>query len=78
MTSTDQPSFCSPIRTLLSLSLFSPLPQVSGSTHFMNDLGLDSLDAVELVMAVETEFDLEISDADAEKIVYGSYLWCAV
>ena len=35
----------------------------------MNDLGLDSLDAVELVMAVETEFNLEISDADAEKIV---------
>lgn len=35
----------------------------------MNDLGLDSLDGVELVMAFESEFGLEISDSDAEKIV---------
>eukprot|EP00729_Bicosta_minor_P008553 gene8554-13323_t len=42
---------------------------VTGSTHFMNDLGLDSLDGVELVMAFESEFGLEISDSDAEKIV---------
>lgn len=38
------------------------------SSHFMNDLGVDSLDAVELVMALEEEFDIEIPDEDAEKI----------
>jgi len=35
----------------------------------MNDLGLDSLDAVEVVMSFEDEFAIEIPDADAEKIV---------
>ncbi|MDA8414211.1 MAG: acyl carrier protein [Desulfobacteraceae bacterium] len=35
---------------------------------FMDDLGADSLDTVELVMALEEEFDLEIPDEDAEKI----------
>eukprot|EP01006_Ploeotia_vitrea_P033730 TRINITY_DN65626_c10_g2_i1.p1 TRINITY_DN65626_c10_g2~~TRINITY_DN65626_c10_g2_i1.p1 ORF type:complete len:142 (+),score=67.17 TRINITY_DN65626_c10_g2_i1:50-427(+) len=42
--------------------------KVSDSAHFTNDLGLDSLDAVEVVMAFEDEFAIEISDADAEKI----------
>ena len=36
-------------------------------TNLMNDLEADSLDAVEIIMAVEEEFDLEIPDADAEK-----------
>ncbi|EDQ90174.1 uncharacterized protein MONBRDRAFT_36740 [Monosiga brevicollis MX1] len=40
-------------------------------SHFINDLGLDSLDAVEIVMAVEHEFSLEIPDAEAEKILTG-------
>lgn len=40
------------------------LPEAS----FMEDLGADSLDTVELVMAFEEEFDLEIPDEDAEKI----------
>ncbi len=35
----------------------------------MDDLGADSLDTVELVMALEEEFDLEISDEEAEKLV---------
>jgi acyl carrier protein len=42
--------------------------QVSGDASFMDDLGADSLDTVELVMALEEEFDIEISDEDAEKI----------
>jgi acyl carrier protein len=36
---------------------------------FIDDLGADSLDIVELIMALEEEFDLEIPDSDAEKIV---------
>jgi acyl carrier protein len=42
--------------------------QVTDEASFMEDLGADSLDTVELVMALEEEFDVEISDEDAEKI----------
>jgi acyl carrier protein len=41
---------------------------VNSETSFVNDLGADSLDVVELVMALEEEFNIEISDEDAEKI----------
>ncbi|MCP5112828.1 MAG: acyl carrier protein [bacterium] len=42
--------------------------QVDPSASFTDDLGADSLDIVELVMAFEEEFDLDIPDEDAEKI----------
>lgn len=42
--------------------------QVTLQASFVNDLGADSLDTVELVMALEEEFDLEIPDEEAEKI----------
>merc|ERR1711881_810839 len=42
--------------------------KLTTSAHFKNDLGLDSLDTVEVVMAIEEEFAVEIPDADAEKI----------
>jgi acyl carrier protein len=42
--------------------------KVTPETHFINDLGADSLDTVELVMALEEEFDTEIPDEQAEKI----------
>lgn len=42
---------------------------VTPTSHFFNDLGLDSLDTVELTMAFEDEFAIEIPDADAEKIL---------
>lgn len=42
--------------------------QVLTESSFMDDLGADSLDTVELVMALEEEFDIEIPDEDAEKI----------
>jgi acyl carrier protein len=43
--------------------------EVTPQSKFVEDLGADSLDVVELVMALEEEFDLEIPDEDAEKIV---------
>ena len=42
---------------------------VEMEASFIDDLGADSLDIVELVMALEEEFDIEIPDADAEKVV---------
>lgn len=42
--------------------------EVSASSSFVDDLGADSLDTVELVMALEEEFDTEIPDDEAEKI----------
>lgn len=42
---------------------------VTMEASFIDDLGADSLDIVELIMALEEEFDLEIPDSDAEKIV---------
>ncbi len=42
--------------------------EVKNSSSFVNDLGADSLDTVELVMALEEEFECEIPDEDAEKI----------
>ena len=42
--------------------------EVKNAASFVDDLGADSLDTVELVMALEEEFDTEIPDEDAEKI----------
>lgn len=42
---------------------------VTTEASFIDDLGADSLDIVELIMALEEEFDTEIPDADAEKVV---------
>ena len=42
--------------------------QVDNTASFVDDLGADSLDIVELVMALEEEYEMEISDEDAEKI----------
>lgn len=42
---------------------------ISMDTTFIDDLGADSLDIVELIMALEEEFDMEIPEAEAEKII---------
>lgn len=42
--------------------------EVTLESSFIDDLGADSLDVVELIMALEEEFDVEIPDEDAEKI----------
>lgn len=41
---------------------------INTESSFLDDLGADSLDIVELIMALEEEFDIEIPDADAEKV----------
>ena len=43
--------------------------EVTGNASFVDDLGADSLDRVELIMAFEETFDIEIPDEDAEKIL---------
>ncbi|KAF7278775.1 hypothetical protein GWI33_008007 [Rhynchophorus ferrugineus] len=43
--------------------------KLSLESHFINDLGLDSLDHVEVIMAIEDEFGFEIPDTDAEKLL---------
>ncbi len=42
---------------------------ITMESSFIDDLGADSLDIVELIMALEEEFDIEIPDEDAEKVV---------
>jgi len=42
--------------------------EVTDTAHFIDDLGADSLDTVELVMALEEKFNIEIPDEDAEKL----------
>ena len=42
---------------------------ITTEASFIDDLGADSLDIVEIIMALEEEFDLEIPDSDAEKVV---------
>ena len=49
--------------------------QVTGDASFLDDLGADSLDTVELIMALETEFDAEIPESEAVKLTtYGSVI----
>lgn len=56
------------IREIIAEELGVDLEEVTDDASFVDDLGADSLDTVELVMAFEDEFDIEISDEDAESI----------
>lgn len=56
------------VMKIISEQLGVPESDVKLESSFVNDLGADSLDTVELVMALEEEFGVEIPDEDAEKI----------
>ncbi|MBI5484245.1 MAG: acyl carrier protein [Deltaproteobacteria bacterium] len=56
------------VKEIVAEQLGVEAAQVVPEASFMDDLGADSLDTVELVMALEEEFDIEIPDEDAEKI----------
>ena len=56
------------VKKIVSEQLGVNEAEVKNSSSFVNDLGADSLDTVELVMALEEEFECEIPDEDAEKI----------
>ena len=56
------------VKKIVSDQLGASIETIENDSSFVDDLGADSLDTVELVMALEEEFDLEIADEDAEKI----------
>ncbi|MFG3818420.1 acyl carrier protein [Limnothrix redekei LRLZ20PSL1] len=56
------------VKKIVADQLSVEVEQVVPAASFSNDLGADSLDTVELVMALEEEFDIEIPDEAAEKI----------
>ena len=56
------------VKAIVAEQLGVKLEQVTPNASFVDDLGADSLDTVELVMALEEEFETEIPDEDAEKI----------
>tara|TARA_B110000977_G_scaffold63640_1_gene86582 strand:+ start:1116 stop:1355 length:240 start_codon:yes stop_codon:yes gene_type:complete len=57
------------VKKIVSHQFSKSLNLIENNSSFVDDLGGDSLDTVELVMAIEEEFDLEIIDDDAEKIL---------
>jgi acyl carrier protein len=56
------------VKNIISEQLGIDVEEVTMESSFVDDLGADSLDIVELIMALETEFDLEIPDEEAESI----------
>ena len=56
------------VRKIVCEQLGKSDEEVNNDSSFVDDLGADSLDTVELVMALEEEFDLEIADEEAEQI----------
>ena len=56
------------VKGIVAEQLSSGADEIKNESSFIDDLGADSLDTVELVMALEEEFDIEISDDEAENI----------
>jgi acyl carrier protein len=57
------------VKKIIAEKLSVDVEEVVPAASFVDDLGADSLDLVELIMSMEEEFDIEISDEDAEKLV---------
>ena len=57
------------VRNIVAKQLGLGEDEVNNESSFIDDLGADSLDTVELVMSLEEEFDIEISDDEAENIL---------
>lgn len=57
------------LRKIVSENLDVDISEVKPKVSFQGDLGADSLDAVELIMSIEEEFDIEIPDQDTERII---------
>ena len=57
------------VKKIIAEKLSVDLDEVVPEASFVDDLGADSLDLVELIMTMEEEFDVEISDEDAETLV---------
>ena len=57
------------IKQIIAEKLEISVEQITDDAKFIDDLGADSLDVVELIMTLEDEFEIEISDEEAEKIV---------
>ncbi|MDO5449315.1 MAG: acyl carrier protein [Akkermansia sp.] len=58
----------SQVKEIIAAQLSVDLEKVTSDAKFIEDLGADSLDTVELVMAFEDKFDVEVADEDAEKL----------
>lgn len=56
------------VKKIVAEKLSVDFSEVVPEAHFVDDLGADSLDLVELIMSMEEEFDIEISDEDAENL----------
>ena len=56
------------VKGIVAEQLDTSVDEINNESSFIDDLGADSLDTVELVMALEEEFDIEISDEEAENI----------
>jgi len=56
------------VREIIAEQLMADIEEVTDDATFVDDLGADSLDTVELIMEFEDEFGIEIPDEDAEKI----------
>jgi acyl carrier protein len=63
------------VKKIIAEKLSVDLEEIVPEASFVDDLGADSLDLVELIMSMEEEFDIEISDDDAEKLVTVQDVW---